>query len=219
MKPMANTSCPSPDILIGLNLLDSRPGETCYPWKINPRQFIDFAQKELGSSEPRAMINALSHAKRAIHAHVDFLLLNHGASMRGKPFPAKLEVLALFGVLTPALLNKHNRLRNAVEHDYEVPTEEEVRELIEVAQLFLSATKDFTRPLPDSVMFGSNDLLRHVVISCSPNSRDLAITVTSPGADGGTWTIYDNNVAAWAAWINQLLKSMKGHDDPYNNCG
>src|SRR6266481_3644076 len=104
--------------LDGMELAALDPGSACYPWEITPRDYLRFARDEIQSVNVRSLINAIGHAKRAIHAHVDFLLHNCGRCLTDTNFPAKLSLLKDLGIVAPEMLTKYNRLRNLLEHEY-----------------------------------------------------------------------------------------------------
>src|SRR4051812_42284625 len=95
-------------VVDGLLIDTINPGLGCYPWDITPRQYLQFAAEELTAITSRSLINAIGHAKRAIHAHVDFLLYNCGRCQRDCNFPKKLQLLQDLGIIAPTLLNKYN---------------------------------------------------------------------------------------------------------------
>jgi hypothetical protein len=72
---------------------------------------------------------------------------------RNSGFPAKLEYLSKCGIISPNILLKLNRVRNTVEHEYSVPSEEELRDYIDIVELFLMATKILTDRYPASIDF------------------------------------------------------------------
>lgn len=211
---------PSSEILNGMALVGIQPGAGCYPWEITPRQYLEYAARELASeASTRAAINAFSHAKKAIHAHVDFLLHNCGRCLRSESFPEKLERLRKIGVIAPEILVKYNRLRNLLEHEYIAPTTDAASELIDVATLFLEATRTYTRPLPQILVYKSPDGKRECSIVLTLGSLALSIisTGTTPGTSG-TWGIDAADQDVWQMWVSRIMKDMQIREDPYVRC-
>jgi hypothetical protein len=121
-----------------------------------PRTYLTFAQEDLSEiNSQRTRVNALSNAKRALHFQVDllseFLGIEHARLGKRLSFPQKLEFCVNCGVVGPRILSKLNRLRNAVEHEYYLPTKEEAEDFVDVVELFLGATNQFVRSFPDSL--------------------------------------------------------------------
>ncbi|GIU03227.1 hypothetical protein [Shewanella morhuae] len=127
---------------------------------LKPRDYFIFAIKDLeGDLDSRSLINALLNAKRALHYQVDLLVDTYGykSHTNRNSFPAKLEYCKKCGIVSPRVLNKLNKIRNEVEHDYAVPTETEVNDFIDVVELFLAATDRFFYRLPDNIVFPGLD--------------------------------------------------------------
>lgn len=113
-------------------------------------QFIAFAEQDLKDNSERGRANALSNAKRAIDCRVDELL----ALLNFKGFSArerwnvhyKMQVLRSFGVRTPDILK---RLivspRNVLEHKYVSPKEQEAQNAVDLAGLFVEATRQYIK--------------------------------------------------------------------------
>ena len=114
--------------------------------EIDAQQFLAFAKRDLNEDSERGRINALSNAKRAINCRVDELLTLFNfkgfAAQQRWNLPSKINVLRSFGVLTPDILK---RLivspRNVLEHKYISPKEQGARDAVDLAELFLQATR------------------------------------------------------------------------------
>jgi len=68
-------------------------------------------------------------------------------------FPMKMDFCEKCGIVGRRILNKFNRIRNKLEHEYYVPQAEEIENMIDVAQLFLSATARFITLFPSDIEF------------------------------------------------------------------
>lgn len=118
-----------------------------------PSTYLDFARKDAENLvENRARINAVGNAKRAFHLQVEMLCDAFAWSSqkpkRNANFGVLLDYLNKCGVLSPNILRKLNSTRNKVEHDYLVPDEEQVKDYIDVVELFLMATRGFLVSFP-----------------------------------------------------------------------
>lgn len=120
----------------------------------NPRTYLGYAQADLNDpSSDRTCVNSLSNAKRSLHFQVDILSEAFGIahSKLGKrlTFPQKLEFCVKCGVIGPRILGKINRMRNAVEHDYYLPTPDESQDFVDVVELFLHGTDSYIKQFPE----------------------------------------------------------------------
>ncbi|HKB23466.1 MAG TPA: hypothetical protein VKG64_00320, partial [Methylomirabilota bacterium] len=69
-------------------------------------------------------------------------------------FPTRLGLLDDVGLLPRTIIANLNIERNAVEHEYDVPTERRVAEAIDVAKLLLMATERMVEQTPHEVIVG-----------------------------------------------------------------
>ena len=219
MRNAPTDNC-SPNILDDLELVGDEPGFTCYPWPTTPTDYLAFAEVDLAENSRRSLINSISHAKRAIHAHVDFLLYNCRQYLRNAPFPQKIELLKRLGIVAPSLLIKYNNLRNLIEHEYLSPTSDEAREVLDVAQLFIEATRCYTSPLPQTLIFMTVDKKQTCVIQCNWDDQVLLIQVTPPdkGECGTCVVTADSSNGLWHSWVSRILRLMQDARDPYVKC-
>ena len=123
---------------------------------IYPSSYLEYAKQDLSSgSNKRNYVNAVSNAKRAFHFQTDRLCTAYGWNQTHKNknygFPEKLEYLGQCGILSPNILRKLNTKRNEIEHDYYIPSKEEVEDYIDIVELFLMATKELLDSFPESV--------------------------------------------------------------------
>jgi hypothetical protein len=140
-----------------------RDGSCVYGYVSNyrelyPSTYLDYAKQDIGDNlDTRNRINAIGNAKRALHYQVELLCDAFGWTILYKNknfgFPKRLEFLAQCGVLSPNILRKLNYKRNKIEHDYYIPTKEEVDDYIDISELFLMATKDLLHRFPEEIEF------------------------------------------------------------------
>ncbi|EIK45579.1 hypothetical protein O59_002257 [Cellvibrio sp. BR] len=123
---------------------------------IDPAKYLSFSKKDLEiEKSERTFINAISNAKRALHLQVETISKAFGFKSRKSKnnvnFHDHLEYCEKCGVLTPKILKSINKIRNAVEHDYYIPTEVETEEFIDIIELFLAATDKYVCQFPESL--------------------------------------------------------------------
>lgn len=118
------------------------------PYEIDARGFLSFARQDLEEDSDRAVVNALSNAKRAIACRIDELLtlLNLDCfSSRDRWTPwYKRQVLQNFGIRAPDILKDMiTSKRNLLEHEYIRPARQELRNIVDIAELFLGSTDKY----------------------------------------------------------------------------
>lgn len=120
-----------------------------------PSTYLQYAADDLRDPDSeRTRINALGNAKRALHLQVERLSDVLGFArwrpndlgMRG--FPRRLKFAELCGTITPRILDKVNRLRNAMEHEYATPNRELVEDYVDVVELYVGASDRFVTSFP-----------------------------------------------------------------------
>ena len=111
--------------------------------EVTAEQYLQFAAADLEDTSERGAVNGIGNAKRAVHQTVEALLQAYGLLARNQrsSFPQKLELIDEAGLFSMAILNTLNLERNAVEHEYRVPARARVQEVIDMARLWLLATK------------------------------------------------------------------------------
>jgi hypothetical protein len=120
---------------------------------IKPYEFLEFARKDLETNEMRGLINALGNSKRAINSQIDKILQIFGIKSNKKflsNFPSKLEFLQDMGIIAPSITRKVVKARNFLEHEYKYPDEEQVKDAIDIAELFIEATNRIFESFTDS---------------------------------------------------------------------
>lgn len=120
----------------------------------NPRTYFDFALADLSDGHgSRSRINAFSNAKRALHFQVEILAdafgIKQAPNVNRKAFPSVLDFCSKCGVVTPRILRKLNRVRNAMEHEYYIPSDDQTEDFVDVVELFLAATTPYMNSFPE----------------------------------------------------------------------
>ena len=111
-----------------------------YVTPVTPPDYLRYAEADLSTGGNHGLVNALSNAKRAIDCQVTNTLQGFGLSVP-KQFPTKLEKIAALGLVAPRIVKKIVRLRNLLEHEFHSPQLAEVEDAVDVATLFIEATR------------------------------------------------------------------------------
>lgn len=111
-----------------------------------PVAYLEYARRDVFDGTQQGAINALGHAKRAIHLVIDRLLETYCLTDWLKaPFPVRAELLRDLGALPTRMVSALNRDRNLMEHDYAFVEVDRVGDFVELTELFLSAGYPFFR--------------------------------------------------------------------------
>jgi hypothetical protein len=106
--------------------------------------YMEWAQAGLAQSNPNGYDTALTYAKRAVCRRIDaFLAYNHLSRYDRKSYPDKCDILREVGIRIPGVV--HDLAidpRNESEHLYQAIEAKAARHAVEVASLFLDATKE-----------------------------------------------------------------------------
>jgi len=117
------------------------------PFEISSKEFLNFADYDLTNESNHHLVNALSNIKRAIDCHLDSLLCGFGLFDYSKKkrwsFPRKVQKLNELGLISPRILDRINKKRNLLEHEYRNSIKEEVEDAFDIATLFIACTEKF----------------------------------------------------------------------------
>ena len=115
-------------------------------YEICAEDFLGFAMRDSRGKDLRSRVNALGNIKRAIECRIDSLLYNYCLHVKSEKekwdFPTKIEVIQQLGIVAPRILKKINKKRNELEHRYVKPTQADVDDGLDVAELFLVSTNE-----------------------------------------------------------------------------
>lgn len=147
--------------------------------KTSPADFLSLAEEDFERGGLSALVNATTNAKRAIVCQLDQLLISFGYPSFEWNVPRKMEKLRALGLLAPTLLRKVVRMRNFLEHEYEIPDIELVEESLDVAALFVMSASAMFIPfddvlelsLPDSSF--RDDSVTHITAGLRRESRGV----------------------------------------------
>ncbi len=160
-----------------LIIRDDLLGDFSYSFENTPYDYLEYAKEDFSSLTTRGFINAITNAKRSIDCQIDSIIIALGYELKTfdenryvKEFinenyetqdevngvTNKLKLIRILNIAPVFLISKIRYLRNYVEHEYLIPTKEDTRESIEVAELFLhSSMRQFNTTVP-CLTFGSN---------------------------------------------------------------
>lgn len=138
----------------GMNVIDTS-------FETMPSEFIGFAESDLQSPFEHKYINALSNAKRALDCQADRLLKLFGYYQESQDkfwgFPKKIELIQKFEIIAPRVLNKINRTRNLMEHQYIKPKTDEVEDFLDIASLFIASTDHYVSNFITYIHYANED--------------------------------------------------------------
>jgi hypothetical protein len=105
-------------------------------FELFPSDYLKFAEQELSiyfdgkSYETRALINCILHLKRALDCQLDVFFYRLGISVFIKKMNlglnSKLEFLQNVGIIKSRSIERFNKLRNKIEHHYQIPNVEDI---------------------------------------------------------------------------------------------
>lgn len=103
----------------------------CIPRReIMPKEFLQFAFLDLQDKSKKGKIGALANLKRAIDCQLDIfyeiLKLEKIFCAKNLSFAHKTSLLSDIGMIQNKSINELNKIRNRMEHDYILPTEEDL---------------------------------------------------------------------------------------------
>ena len=128
-----------------------------HEFDISAEDFLQRAEDDFELRGEAAILNAVANAKRAIHAQVDEVLHALGYPTKGRGFDKRLALFGDLGFVAPRILKRINDARNILEHEYTKPTLEQVEEAIDLATLFIGATRRHSESWEDEFTIGNCD--------------------------------------------------------------
>ncbi|MBG9941013.1 hypothetical protein ABE237_21390 [Brevibacillus formosus] len=154
-------------------------GEFTYQFQVTPEDYLLFAKQSLQDRSTNGLIDAMSNAKRAIECQIDSLISLLGydyksfdkrtAYPKTKNFISnffneentdgitdRIKLLQILNITPSFLISKIRSLRNKVEHEYIIPDPKDVKEAIEIAELFINSSMRRTSWINRMFFFGSN---------------------------------------------------------------
>lgn len=148
-------------------------------FEIKPLEWLRYSKESFSTGTIKGRVDGLSNAKRAIECQIDSLISYIGydykifdnsteytttkkyikQNYKGKDVIGvtdRVKFLNILGLAPLYLVSKIRNLRNIMEHEYIIPREEEVKEAIEVAEVFVHASERKISFMITCLLFGSN---------------------------------------------------------------
>jgi hypothetical protein len=104
--------------------------------------FLEWAKRGLKEGDAYGFSNAICYAKRSATCRIDILIqYNHLSPFLHVNYPDKIDALTQVGISIPDVV--HDLViepRNALEHDYQNPSEKVARHAVDIAELFIGAS-------------------------------------------------------------------------------
>lgn len=131
-------------------------------FELNPQDFLNFAKLDIKENTQKGYINSLTNSKRAIDCQVDEAFFKCGIDYvdfnfkdtrlidffcDNKDLPIKLKIIHSLNLAPSGLISKTRNLRNKLEHNYRKPEIEEVKEAVEIADLFIRSVNGMFKSL------------------------------------------------------------------------
>lgn len=145
--------------------------------QVTADDYLSYAKSDLAHDGNQGSINALGNVKRSLHLMIDTLLQNYGllAQNSNLHFPAKLTLLDDVGLISLNVFRKLNVERNLAEHEYTVPSREQVEDFVDVCQLLRLAMEHLGESIPCRAAAGLRDSGEHVLLALEPAQGSLNI--------------------------------------------
>jgi hypothetical protein len=125
-------------------------------FEISPKDFLRFAKQDLKEGNEKGFINSLTNSKRAIDCQVDNAMESLGIKSQNfnpefkefvklfdfeEDIPIKLKIIHSINLAPSLIISKTRTLRNKLEHIYQKPKLSEVKEALDVADLFIRSVE------------------------------------------------------------------------------
>lgn len=178
----------------------------------SPFEYLDFAKKDLKEGDDsRNCINSVSNAKRALHLQVETICTGYGYKSKSNSFPAKFNFLKNLGIVAPSIIEKLNKARNRIEHEYFVPNSEEASDFLDIIELFLYATAGFVAVFPDKVIFEIGDDVKDLQTQSGwPANIEIEVEKC-----GGQLSVFAWPVDLGMGKPNELLRKVTVNEGEY----
>ena len=163
----------------------------------DPFEYFHYAKTDLRSNDERGVINATGNCKRAVHLTIDCFIdiIGLGQVCNGLSFPKKLEVISALDAFPTSLIDKLNRNRNLIEHDYACPDTDETAEFVEVTEMFLRLCYPLIKKMTLGLWVGLAENDRNLGWYLNPEAQriyDFEFTGSAKSFDSAHGKIYYN---------------------------
>lgn len=110
-----------------------------FPYEVTPHGYLKEAEESLARFSPGGNRDAIANAKRGIDCQIEAVIETLGLKTGGG-FPARVALIRKLGLVAPRILEKINKLRNEIEHDFVNPSREQAEMAVDTALLFIELT-------------------------------------------------------------------------------
>lgn len=177
------------------------------PFEIGPKDFFRMAQEDLRAHGKHGRVNALGNIKRCIESQIDLLLYSYGfgdLSVRTDwNFIRRLEKLKGMNIVAPRILERINRRRNMLEHQYRLPRRAEIEDSLDVAALFLAYTDAYLNKVLNPMCLVWNATAKEIVEFTINRKKG---TMTLKALDSGTKFVIKNTTPEYLRVLAMALQ-------------
>ena len=110
-----------------------------FPYEVSPHNYLSEAEVSLSRLTSGGDREAVANAKRAIDCQIEAVIETLGLRS-GNTFPSRLAAIRTIGLVAPRILEKINKLRNTIEHDFVNPSREQAELAVDTTLLFVELT-------------------------------------------------------------------------------
>lgn len=110
-----------------------------FPYDVTPHMYLREAEVHLSRMSQGGDRDAVANAKRAIDCQIEAVIETLGLGVSGG-FPSRVAAIRKLGLVAPRILEKINKLRNSIEHDFVNPSREQAEMAADAALLFVELT-------------------------------------------------------------------------------
>lgn len=158
-----------------------------FDFEITPNEYLKFAKQDLKDNNNRALVNALSNAKRSIDCLIESTLkglsidikndtlindfCNKILSKENKSIePRTLKLFTALSLAPSVLITDVRKIRNDIEHEYKLPKKEDVIKAIEVAELLIHSVES-KRLKSSEILISDKNHNRGILFDLSVNNK------------------------------------------------
>lgn len=134
-------------------------------FEVTPDEFLEFAKQDYKNNDKKGLVGTVTNSKRAIDCQIDWIIsylgydyLNFNEEKYSslisiiydleedqelnKDYSLKLRFIQALEIAPTFLISQIRKIRNKLEHEYILPSQEKAKEAIELAELFINATQN-----------------------------------------------------------------------------
>ena len=183
---------------------------------LKPNKYLQDAIDDLNAgNERRHLNNSIRNAKSALHMKVDILCISFGGFdffKKLKSFPRKMDFLESIGIVRPRIIDKINKLRNEIEHEYRDATLEEAEDFIDIVLLFIEATKYLNSRFPSDsdfhgVVTSKEEYLRKIACNWDNGELVFYLSKKDSGYDYSNKYILKVGDEKYAQWVKYIIEN------------